>query len=108
MPQNRWYDDECGELYRRLRARRALGEITEREARRQMKALTRRKRRIFEETQELELYRLFMSMDSATAWRTLREPRPTTPIEDPQVWHDYAERLYEVPGQPPITQPLEP
>ena len=49
-----------------------------------------------------------MSMDSATAWRTLREPRPTTPIEDPQVWHDYAERLYEVPRQPPITQPLEP
>ena len=49
-----------------------------------------------------------MSMDSATAWRTLREPWPTTPIEDPQVWHNYAERLYEVLGQPPITQPLEP
>ena len=41
MPQNRWYDDECRELYRRLRARRALGEITEREARRHMKTLTR-------------------------------------------------------------------
>ena len=62
-----------------------------------MKALTRRKRRAFEEAQELELYHLFMSMDSATAWRTLREPRPSTPIEDPQIWHDYAERLYEVP-----------
>ena len=48
-----------------------------------------------------------MSMDSATAWRTLREPRPTTPIEDPRVWHDYAEKLYEVPGQPPIPQPPE-
>ena len=107
MPQNRWYDDECRELYRRLRAQRALGEITEREARRQMKTLTRRKRRAFEETQELELYRLFMSMDSATAWRTLREPRPSTPIEDPQTWHDYAERLYDIPGQPPIPHPPE-
>jgi len=107
-PQNRWYDDECRELYRRLWAQRALEEITEREAGRQMRALTRRKRRAFEETQELKLYHLLMSMDCATAWRTLREPRPTTPIEDPQTWHDYAERLYEVPGQPPIPEPPEP
>ena len=64
------------------------------EARRRMKALTRRKRRAFEEAQKLKLYRLFMSIDSATAWRTLREPRTTTPIEDPQVLHDYAEGLY--------------
>ena len=40
-PQHRWYDGECRDLYRRLRAQRALGEITEREARRQMKTLTR-------------------------------------------------------------------
>ena len=104
-PHNHWYDDECRDLYRRLRAQRALGEITEQQAKRQMRTLTRRKRRAFEKTQELELYRLFMSMDSATAWRTLREPRATTPIEDPQIWHDYAERLYEVPGQPLIPQP---
>ena len=58
-----------------------------------MKTVACRKRRAFEEAQELELYRLFMSMDSATAWRTLREPRPTTPIEDPRIWHDYAEPI---------------
>ncbi|MCO5549181.1 hypothetical protein L7F22_002647 [Adiantum nelumboides] len=108
MPQNRWYDDECRELYRNLRAQRAPGEITEREARRQMKTLTRRKKREFEEAQELDLFHLLMSQDSAVAWRRLREPRPSTPIEDPQRWHDYAQRLYEIPGQPLIPKRIGP
>ncbi|MCO5568996.1 hypothetical protein L7F22_022701 [Adiantum nelumboides] len=47
-------------------------------------------------------------MDCTTAWRILREPRPTTPIEDPQIWHDYAERLYQVPAQLLIPEPPDP
>lgn len=108
MPQNRWYDDECRELYRRLRTQKALGEITETEARKRMKTLTRRKRRKYEETQYWDLYHMLMSGDAATAWRRLREPRTPTPIEDPETWHSYAEGLYHIPQQPPIPHPPEP
>ena len=65
MPQNRWYDDECRELYMPLRTQQALGKITQKEARRQMRSLTRRKRRAYEETQYWDLYHLLMSRDSA-------------------------------------------
>ena len=51
MPQNRWYDEECKELYRHLRTQQALGRITREEARRQMRPLTRRKKQAYEETQ---------------------------------------------------------
>ncbi|MCO5610243.1 hypothetical protein L7F22_064479 [Adiantum nelumboides] len=50
MPQNRWYDDECRQLYQRLRAEHITEQISERQMRRQMGTLTRRKRRAFEET----------------------------------------------------------
>ncbi|MCO5558709.1 hypothetical protein L7F22_012295 [Adiantum nelumboides] len=102
MRHNRWYDDDYEELYRRLRVQQATGEITEREACRQMRIPTRYKKREFEEAHELDLYHLLMSQDSVIVWRRLREPRPSTLIEDPQRWHDYAQRLYEILGQPPI------
>ncbi|MCO5604881.1 hypothetical protein L7F22_059055 [Adiantum nelumboides] len=105
MPQNRWYDNECRELYRVLRV---LDEITERDAQRQIKTLTRPKKWEFEEAQELDLFYLLMSRDSAGAWRRLREPRAPTLVDDPQRWHDYAQRLYQIPDQPPIPEPMEP
>lgn len=91
MPQNRWYDADCRELYRHLRSQKALGEITEIEARKKMKTLTRRTRRAYEETQYWDLYHMLMSGDAATAWRRLRESQTPTPIEDLEIWHTYAE-----------------
>ena len=108
MPQNQWYDEECRELYRSLQAQKARGEITHQEASRCIKTLTRRKRRAYEEEQYWDLYHLLMSRDAATAWRRIREPRPPTPIDDPQVWHTYAESLYHLPLQPPIIHPPDP
>lgn len=84
MPQNRWYDDECRNLYHSLRVQRARGEITRRQAGRRMHTLTRRKRRAYEEAQYWDTYHMLMSRDAAAAWRRLREPRPPTPIADPQ------------------------
>ncbi|MCO5603458.1 hypothetical protein L7F22_057608 [Adiantum nelumboides] len=75
---------------------------------RQMKTLTRRKKREFEEALELDLFQLLMSRDSEVAWHRLQEPGPSTPIEDPQRWHNYAQRLYEIPRQPPIPEPTGP
>ncbi|MCO5564505.1 hypothetical protein L7F22_018166 [Adiantum nelumboides] len=40
--------------------------------------------------------------------RRLREPRTPTPINDPQRWHDYAQRLCQIPDQPPIPESTEP
>ena len=33
------------------------------------------------------------------------ERQPTTPMTTPQVWHEYANVLYDIPGQPPLPQP---
>ena len=75
-PQNRWYDEECRQLSRQLRAQLVRHTISRREANRQMHSLTRRKKRAYEERQYWDLYHLFMSIDSATAWRRIRDPRP--------------------------------
>ncbi|MCO5600622.1 hypothetical protein L7F22_054737 [Adiantum nelumboides] len=102
MPQNRWYDDECRDLRKKVRALEASGEITHREAQRRMHSLTRRKKRAWEEIQYWDLYHLLMSRDSKEAWRRIRESRQPTPNQDPQQWHHYAESLYHIPDQPPI------
>ncbi|MCO5546729.1 hypothetical protein L7F22_000165 [Adiantum nelumboides] len=49
-----------------------------------------------------------MSRDSGEAWRRIRERGRSTPIQDPSIWHDYAESLYQIPGQPPIPTPERP
>ena len=67
--------------------------------------ITRRKRRAWEASQYWELYHMLISSDCATVWRRLREPRPQTSIEDPNTWHPYTKRLYQVPNQPPISMP---
>lgn len=41
---------------------------------------------------------MFMSKDYATTWRTLKEPRAPTLVEDPSTWHEYASRPSEIPG----------
>ena len=51
---------------------------------------------------------MLMSRDCALAWKRLWEPRPQTPIEDPNTWHTYTERLYHVPNQSPIPMPSTP
>ncbi|MCO5612209.1 hypothetical protein L7F22_066471 [Adiantum nelumboides] len=65
MPQNRWYNNECRQLYQRLRAQHITEQISERQMRRQMGTLTRHKRRAFEdswlETAELVSFRLLVS-----------------------------------------------
>ncbi|MCO5558932.1 hypothetical protein L7F22_012523 [Adiantum nelumboides] len=108
MPQNGWYDDDSQELRRGLRAAEARGEITHRQAQRRMKSLIHRKKREWEERRYWELYHLLMSRDSGDAWRCIRERGCPTPIHDPHLWHDYAERLYQIPGQPPIPTPQRP
>ena len=45
---------------------------------------------------------MLMSRDYALAWKRPQEPRPQTPIEDPNTWHTYTKRLYQVPNQMPI------
>ncbi|MCO5562396.1 hypothetical protein L7F22_016023 [Adiantum nelumboides] len=91
MPQNRWYDDECRNLHRHLRILEIRGEITHHQAQRKMRTLTRRKRREWEEHQYWDIYHLLMSQDCVEAWRRIRPPRPSTPIQDPATWHRYAE-----------------
>ena len=108
MPQNRWYDDECRQLYQNLRAQQALGSISERQMRRRMGTLTRRKRRAFEEAQWWDMYHTLMSRHATVAWRDMRQRSIPTPIEDPDVWRTYTERLYQIPDQPPIPHPAEP
>ena len=51
---------------------------------------------------------MLMSSDCVTAWKRLGEPRRHTPIENPSTWHSYAENLYQVPNQPPISMPYTP
>ena len=70
-----------------------------------MRKMTHRKRRAWEASQYWELYNMLMSRDCALAWKRLWEPRPQTPIMDPNIWHTYTERLYHVPNQPPIPMP---
>ena len=108
MPQNRWYDEECRDLYRHLKISQLNGTISSVEARKRMRKMTRCKKRAWEESQYWELYHMLMSCDSATAWRRLREPKSRTPIEEPNTWHTYAEKLYQVPNQPPIQTPSGP
>eukprot|EP00249_Psilotum_nudum_P009654 c22069_g1_i1 orf=27-1430(-) len=108
MPQNGWYDEECREGRRQIRALEAHGEITHRQSQRRMQSLTRRKKREWEETQYWEIYHLLMSRDSKEAWRRIRERRQSTPIHDPVIWRDYAESLYHVPHQPVIPTPQSP
>ncbi|MCO5554543.1 hypothetical protein L7F22_008073 [Adiantum nelumboides] len=108
MPQNRWYDDECRQLYQRLRAQHITEQISERQMRRQMGTLTRRKRRAFEVTQWWDMYPTLQSRDAAISWRDMRQRTPPTPIEDPAIWHTYAEALYQVPAQPPLPHPAAP
>ena len=108
MPQNRWYDDECRDLYKKLRISQLTGLIGHREARKQMRKMTRYKKRVWEESQYWDLYHMLMSNDCARAWRRLQEPQSQTPIQDPSTWHTYAEKLYQVPDQPPIMTPYTP
>ena len=108
MPQNKWYDEDCRDLHRKLTVSQLNGSITSTQARKEMRKMTRRKRRAWEASQYWELYHMLMSSDCATAWKRLREPRPQTPIEDPETWHTYTERLYQIPNQPPIPMPSTP
>ena len=108
MPQNKWYDEDCRELYRQLKVSRLSGTLSSVQARKEMRKMTRRKRRAWEASQYWELYHMLMSRDCALAWKRLREPRSQTPIEDPNIWHTYTERLYHVPNQPPIPLPSTP
>ncbi|MCO5578945.1 hypothetical protein L7F22_032796 [Adiantum nelumboides] len=83
MPQNRWYDDECRQLYQRLRAQHITGQIFERQMHRQMGTLSRRKRRTFEETQWWDVYHTLQSREPSISWREMRQWTPPTPIDDP-------------------------
>ena len=63
---------------------------------------------MWEAFQYWELYHMLMSSDCAIAWKRLWEPRPQTPINDPNTWHTYTERLYQVPNHPPSHMPCTP
>ena len=62
----------------------------------------------WEASQYWEVYHMLMSRDDALAWKRLWEPRPQTPVKDPNTWHTYIERFYHVPNQPPIPMPSTP
>ena len=51
------------------------------------------------------LYRLFLGQECKRAWKMFNERQPTTQLTSPQVWHDYAKVLYDIPGQPPLPHP---
>ena len=108
MPQNDWYDDECRDTRARLLLKQARGEISAKQAKRAFQSLTRRKKRAFEIEKYWALYQLFLSNNSAEAWKKIREHRPPTPITTPQVWHTYGESLYHIPDQPPLPHPPQP
>lgn len=100
MPQNNWYDEECRELRARLQREVSLGVTTHRQSRIAFRHVVQRKKRAFLAHLEEELYQLFLSQDSAKAWRLFDEPSPTLAITSPKVWGHCAASLCTVLGQP--------
>ena len=51
----------------------------------------------------MELYRLFQGKDSSEAWRFFHEQSPPLTITSPETWGKYATSLYNIHGQPSLT-----
>lgn len=107
MPQNSWYDEECRETRAQIQRELTLGIITYRQSRIALRRLVRRKKRTFLAQLEHDLYQLFLSKDSSEAWRFFHEHSPPPVITSPEIWGQYATSLYDVPGQPPLPDPIE-
>ncbi|KAH7292540.1 hypothetical protein KP509_29G073500 [Ceratopteris richardii] len=107
MPLNSWYDEKCRELRGRLQREVALGVTTHIHSRITSRLLVRRKKRAFLARLEEELYQLFLSQDSAEAWRLFNESSPTLAITSTEVWGPYAASLYTASDQPSLPDPSE-
>ena len=83
------------------------GAITQKQAKKMYNKIVRRKKRNHLAQLEKELYHLFLSQDSAEAWKFFQERTPPPAITCIEVWGDYAETLYTVPRQEPLPEPLE-
>ena len=69
--------------------------------------LVRRKKRNYLAQLEKELYHLFLSQDSAEAWKFYQERSPPPAIASIEVREEYAKTLYTVPRQESLPEPLE-
>ena len=98
--QNSCYDEECRDTRRCLQRDVTRGIYTHNEARATFERLVRRKKRLYLAKFEDHLYRLFLGRESKRAWKMFNERQPTTQLTSPQVWHEYAKVLYDIPGQP--------
>ena len=85
MPQNRWYDEDCKDLYRQHK---------------ELQKMTRRKKQVWEAPQYWKLYHMLMCSLCTTNQHPLR-------IQD-HTWHVYTNKLYQVLNQPPIRMPSTP
>ena len=108
MLQNSWYDEECREMRITLQKEVLLGIRTQKQSRMFFRRLVRRKKRNYLAQLEREIYHLFLSQDSAEAWKLFREQAPPLAITSTEIWGKYATSLYSVPGQPPLPHPMEP
>ena len=100
-----WYDEECRDTRRCLQRDVTRGIYTHNQARATFQRLVRKKKRLHLAKFEDQLYRLFLGRESKRAWKMFNERQPTTQLTSPQVWHEYAKVLYDIPGQPPLPYP---
>ena len=107
MPQNNWYDEECKEMRTSLQKEELSGAITHKQSKKMYSRIVRRKKRNYLAQLEKELYHLFLSQDSAEAWKFFQERTPPPAITSTEVWGEYAKTLYTVLGQEPLPEPLE-
>ena len=98
MPQNNWYDKECRQMRISLQKEVLSGAITQKQAKKMYSKIVRRKKRNHLAQLEKKLYHLFLSQDSAEAWKFFQEHTPPPAITSIEVWGDYAKTLYTVPG----------
>ena len=83
------------------------GVITHKQSKKMYNRIVRRKKRNYLAQLEKELYHLFLSQDSAEAWKFFQERSPPPAIASIEVWEDYAKTLYTVPRQESLPEPLE-
>ena len=92
------------DLSRCLQREVTRGIYTHKQARATFQRLVRKKKRLYLGKFEDHLYRLFIGQESKRPWKMFNERQPTTQVTSPQVWHEYAKVLYDIPQRDTVTK----